>query len=202
MEGIIGEIRGFAGTFCPRDWAYCNGQELAIQTNTALYAVITTIYGGNGQTTFKLPDLRGRIPVGVGMGAGLSVNWSYGMAAGTESTSVLINNMPYHNHGASTTGMTVTGTATGTVTPKCFSDEGGLNTAAGNVLGTGSGIYAGAADADADMAPIPASLTLNGAVAGNVTLGNMGNSQPVTNIQPVLAIAWIICLNGYFPSRD
>jgi len=201
-EGTIAEIRGFAGTFCPMYWAYCWGQLLPIQQYTPLFALIGTIYGGDGHTTFQLPDLRGRIPVGAGQTPGMSMYWNVGTAYGTETTALQINHMPYHSHVATTTGMTVTGTATGTVTPRCYGDAGGVDTPVGSVMGTGPGIYAAAGDADANMAPIDASLTINGAVAGNVTIGNTGNSQAVTNIQPSLAIAWIICTYGNFPYRD
>jgi microcystin-dependent protein len=200
-EGTIGEIRGFAGNFCPMYWADCNGAQLGVMQNQALYSIVGTIYGGN-QTVFNLPDLRGRVPVGFGQGSGLSEYWNLGEQGGTETNTLTIQNMPSHNHQAITSSMTVTGTATGTITPKCFSDEGGLNTAAGNVLGTGSGIYAGAADADADMAPINASLTLNGTVAGAVAIQNNGSGTPYSNMQPSLAIRWIICTQGMYPMRD
>ena len=72
MEGTIGEIRMFAGTFAPRNWAFCNGQLLSIAQNTALFSILGTTYGGNGQTTFALPDFRGRSAVGTGQGPGLS----------------------------------------------------------------------------------------------------------------------------------
>lgn len=202
MDGTIGEIRGFAGTFCPAYWSYCWGQELSIYGYTSLFAIIGTIYGGNGTTNFQLPDLRGRVPVGAGLGAGLSKVWPIGLNDGLESSSILVANMPSHNHVAATTGMTVTGTATGTVTPRCYGDAGGVDSPAGSVMGSGSGIYAASGDADANMAPINASLNINGSVSGNVTIGYAGNSQPISAIQPSLAIAWIICLVGLYPTRD
>ena len=77
MDGTIGEIRMFAGNFAPRNWAFCAGQLLSISQNTALFSILGTTYGGNGQTTFGLPDLRGRVPVGAGTGPGLpSVTWA------------------------------------------------------------------------------------------------------------------------------
>ena len=171
MEGTIGEIRGFAGTFCPMDWAYCQGQLLSVQQYTPLFAIIGTTYGGNGSTNFQLPDLRGRIPVGAGQGTGLSIYWNQGSTAGTEITNIQVPNMPYHTHLTTTTGMTVTGTATGSLTPRCYNDAGGVDTPSGSVMGSGSGIYAASGDADANMAPINASLTINGSVAGNVSIG-------------------------------
>lgn len=202
MDGTIGEIRGFAGTFCPAYWMYCWGQELSIQQYTPLYAVIGTTYGGNGYQTFKLPDFRGRIPVGQGIGPGLSVNWNPGMTYGSETNVLQAGNLTSHSHTATTGTMSVTGTASGTISPACYGDTGGANTPAANVPGNASGRYANAADADAVMAPVSASLALNGTVAGNVTSGFTGNSQPVNNIQPSLAIPWLICIYGNFPTRD
>ena len=97
MEGTIGEIRMFAGTFAPRTWAYCNNQLISIATNTALFSILGTTYGGNGQTTFALPDFRGRVAVGTGQGPGLS-NIVLGQMAGTPTVTLLTTNMPAHNH--------------------------------------------------------------------------------------------------------
>src|SRR5512140_216933 len=94
---FIGEIVMFAGNFAPRSWALCNGQLLPIAQNTALFSILGTTYGGDGRTTFALPDLRGRVPVHPGQGPGLS-NYVLGEMAGTENTTLLINNMPAHNH--------------------------------------------------------------------------------------------------------
>lgn len=200
-EGTIGEIRGFAGTFCPQYWADCDGRTLQITPNQALFSIIGTVYGGNS-TTFLLPDLRGRVPIGIGQGLGMSEYWNLGEKGGTEMNTLTIQNMPSHNHSAITNSMSVNGTATGTITPRCYGDAGGVDSPTGSVMGSGSGIYAAAGDADANMAPINASLTLNGTVTGNVTIQNTGGSQPVSNIQPSLAIRWIICLQGYYPTRD
>jgi len=202
MEGYLGEIRGFAGTFNPSNWMYCQGQTLPIAQYNALFALIGVTYGGNGSTNFQLPDLRGRVPMGIGQGIGLSTNWQLGQMAGAESTQLNINQLPIHTHTAVTSSMTVAGTATGTITPKCYGDAGGVDTPVASVMGTGPGIYAAAGDADANMAPIQASLQLNGTVSGNITVSNTGGSQPFNNIQPSLAINWIICVNGMWPSRD
>jgi microcystin-dependent protein len=87
----------FGGNFAPRGWALCQGQILSIAQNTALFSLLGTTYGGNGQTTFALPDLRGRAPVGQGQGPGLS-SYDLGEVTGTESTTLQINNMPQHTH--------------------------------------------------------------------------------------------------------
>src|SRR5215216_4335166 len=97
MEGTIGEIRMFAPDFAPKFWQFCQGQILAISTNTPLFAILGTTFGGNGQTTFALPDTRGRVAVGTGPGPGLS-DRPLAQQAGTESTTLLANNLPAHSH--------------------------------------------------------------------------------------------------------
>lgn len=93
----IGEIKMFAGNFAPQGWAICSGQLLSIAQNTALFSILGTTYGGNGQTTFALPDLRGRVPVGMGQGPGLS-SYMLGQAAGSETITLLTSNLPAHSH--------------------------------------------------------------------------------------------------------
>src|SRR5215210_4172339 len=93
MDEFIAEIIMFGGNFAPRGWALCNGQILAIAQNTALFSLLGTTYGGNGQTTFALPDLRGRVPIHPGQGPGLS-SYSLGQVGGTESVTLLTNNIP------------------------------------------------------------------------------------------------------------
>src|ERR1700754_404975 len=97
MEGYIAEIRLFAGNFAPRNWAYCAGQIISIAQNTALFSLLGTTYGGNGQTTFALPDLRGRAAVGTGQGGGLT-NRVLGEIGGSESVTLLVSNLAPHNH--------------------------------------------------------------------------------------------------------
>src|SRR5437879_11862971 len=94
---LLGSIIMFAGNFAPRGWALCNGQILPIAQNTALFSILGTTYGGNGQTTFALPDLRGRVPVGSGQGPGLS-NYDLGQQGGSESETLTVNQMPEHTH--------------------------------------------------------------------------------------------------------
>src|SRR5438132_384897 len=102
-EPFLGEIRMFCGNFNPRGWALCNGQLLSIAQNTALFSILGTTYGGNGQTTFALPDLRGRVPVHPGQGPGLSM-YNLGENGGAESVTLTAAQMPAHQH---------------TVTPAC-----------------------------------------------------------------------------------
>ncbi len=96
---FIGEIRMFGGNFVPRGWAFCDGQLLAIAQNDVLFALIGTTYGGDGQTTFSLPDLRGRIPVHAGQGPGLS-GYVLGQQAGVETVTLTQQQLPVHSHAA------------------------------------------------------------------------------------------------------
>lgn len=191
MEGTIGEIRMFAGTFAPRSWAFCQGQLLSISQNTALFSILGTTYGGNGQTTFALPDLRGRSPIGAGpAGPGLSPI-SLGEVSGTETVTLLTTQMPAHNH-------TATATVTGTVAPGCCDDNGNNDSPGGNrpaIAPAGTQVYSNAA-ADAAMA------TTNINATATVTIGIAGNSQPVPIRNPYLGMNYIICLEGIFPSRN
>lgn len=97
QDSYIGEIRMFAGNYAPKGWALCNGQLLSISQYSPLYAVLGTIYGGNGQTTFALPDLRGRVPLGPGQGPGLSA-YNIGIRGGYERNTIINSEMPAHAH--------------------------------------------------------------------------------------------------------
>lgn len=96
-EPFVGEIRMFAGNFAPRGWAFCNGQLIAITQNTALFSLLGTTYGGDGRTTFALPDLRGRVPLHAGNGPGLS-DYPLGQRGGVEQVALSIEQMPNHSH--------------------------------------------------------------------------------------------------------
>src|ERR1700755_795870 len=96
-QPFLGEIRIFPYNFAPRGYAFCQGQILSIAQNTALFSLLGTTYGGNGQTTFALPDLRGRVPVGIGQGPGLAAI-DLGQMAGAESVSLVVNQLPAHTH--------------------------------------------------------------------------------------------------------
>jgi microcystin-dependent protein len=179
MEGTIAEIRMFAGTFAPRNWAFCAGQILSIAQNTALFSLLGTTYGGNGQTTFALPDFRGRVAVGTGQGSGLS-NISLGEVAGTPTQTLTINQMPIHTHAIA-----------GTLTMQAAGD-GTLGTDATNRrVGPGSFYSASAADL-VNMAPL----------SGSITAGNAGSSQPFSTMPPYLGMNYIVCMFGIFPSRN
>lgn len=209
MEGTIAEVRLFAGNFAPRAWALCYGQLLSINQNQALFSLLGTTYGGDGRTTFGLPDLRGRAPIGVGTGPGLTPR-NLGQRSGAEYTNLGVSNLPAHTHAAAMTGETLTGviSATATVTPQAVNDEGGEETASGNHLSntaSGQGIYSSDGSPLVDMAsyeaPVSGNVSLTG-VSGNVTVGLTGHNQSVNLMQPYMGMNYIICLQGVYPSRS
>ncbi|MDQ3898292.1 MAG: tail fiber protein [Actinomycetota bacterium] len=167
-EPFLGEIMMFAGNFAPRGWAMCNGQILPIAQNTALFSILGTTYGGNGQTTFALPDLRGRVPMHFGQGPGLSAR-TLGEQGGEESVTLIQAQLPQHSHTANATSADATS-----------SKPDGAVPASG-------GAYAPASDGTT-MSP------------GFITGG--GGNQPHDNMQPYLAINFVIALEGIFPSRN
>jgi len=183
MEGTIGEIRMFAGTFAPKNWAFCQNQLLPISQNTALFSILGTTYGGNGQTTFALPDFRGRVAVGAGTGPGLA-NVQLGQQSGTPTVTLLTTNMPAHNHAFTN----------GSATVPC-------STAAGNADSPAGNIPAGSATDENYAAPGAANGNMNPlAVSG--TVGVAGGSQPFSIMQPYLGMNYVICMFGIFPSRN
>jgi microcystin-dependent protein len=179
MEGTIGEIRMFAGNFAPRTWAFCDNRIISISTNTALFSILGTTYGGNGQTTFALPDFRGRVAVGTGTGPGLP-NVQLGEKSGTPTTTLTTAQMPAHNHAI-----------TGSVTPQAAGDGNLGSDPNGRRVGPGN-FYSGSAGELANMAPAVTNLS----VAVN------GGSQPFSIMQPYLGMNYVICMFGIFPSRD
>ncbi|MDY8136798.1 phage tail protein [Aquimarina sp. 2201CG5-10] len=188
MEGTIGEVRMFAGNFAPRTWAFCDGQLLAIAQNTALFSILGTIYGGDGRTTFGLPDLRGRVPIGPGTGPGLSTRRE-GQRGGTEYNILNVTQLPSHNHVA-------VPNLNGTI--KVNEEDGVSDEPRGRNFGLvdGSVKLYNTNPNDSLMA------TDNVLIGGTVTIGNTGNNQSVNNMEPWLACYYIICLQGIFPSRS
>jgi len=201
MEGTIGEIRIFAGNFAPRGWQLCQGQTLSIATDTTLFSIIGTTYGGDGQSTFKLPDLQSRIPVGTGSGPGLPV-YDTGEAWGSEGVSLISTQMPMHSHAATVSGGD--GTATFDATLYGVNDAGGVETPAGNILGVDSSGGASYAASGTQVAMHSGSVVVNNlhGPLPTIGVGVAGGSQPHSNIQPVLAVNYIICVEGIYPSRN
>ena len=195
-EPFLAMLMLFAGNFEVRGWANCWGQILSIAQNTALFSLLGTTYGGNGQTTFALPDLRGRAPIGWGQGPGLS-NYDLGQVTGTESTTLLITNMPAHNHTAAVTGLTVSAPAsTGAGTTNIPGPT--MVPAMLPTIGSGPGATPikgyKVQDSTTTLAP--------GTVGGTINIGIAGGSQPFSILNPSLALTYLIALEGIFPSRN
>lgn len=189
MEVFLGTIQAFGFNFAPRGWANCSGQMMSIAQNSALFSLLGTTYGGNGQTTYGLPDLRGRAGLNMGQGPGLSM-YNIGQIAGTENTTLLVTNMPAHTHAATATmGVQVAGTAS-----KPLNTPSDTN----KYLGA-SGGAAGSATIWSDALNSPVTM---GGTSGSVTVGPAGNSQPLSLLNPYLALNFCIALEGIFPSRN
>ena len=206
QDPFLGEIRWVGFTFAPRGWAECNGQLLSISQNTALFSLLGTTYGGNGLTTFALPDMRGRLPLHQGQGPGLS-NRVQGEVGGAESHTLSVAEMPAHDHGGSSHTHTIPSLA---VDVRASSGAATSVDAAGNVLATASvtgqgnpkvtRIYsAGAADVSLGAgASTVASET--GAATGNTS--SSGGGQPHSTMSPFLGVRCIIAIEGIYPSRS
>lgn len=169
---FIGSIVLFCGNFAPAGWALCNGQMLSIAQYTALFSILGTTYGGDGQRTFALPDLRGRVPLHPGQGPGLSP-YFLGQAGGTETTTLLTANMPAHTHALN-----------------------GDNVAGGKEF-PGPNHVLGPSLTDKMYSVNPPNTSFN-----PTSIGAAGGNQPFANMQPYLAINYIIALQGIYPSRN
>jgi len=182
-DPFLGEIRQVGFNFAPTGWALCQGQTLSIAQNNALFALLGTTYGGNGQTTFNLPDLQGRAPVGQGNGAGLSPV-VIGEKGGQENTTILTSNLPPHTHTVATPVSNAAGTSN---TP--VNTVPALTTAAATPHTTTVTVNNRAAQAVAPntAAPYPTSTT--------------GSGIPISVESPYLGVNFIIALTGIFPSR-
>ena len=137
-DPFIGEIRMFAGNFAPRGWAFCDGQLLAVSQNDALFSLFGTIYGGDGRTTFALPDLRGRVPIHQGTGPGLT-NRRLGFRAGSENVTLTASQVPSHNHQLRASSRPATrATPAGNVPAEAELDVYGSGDSSTSIAGTGS----------------------------------------------------------------
>lgn len=172
MEPLIAEIIMFAGNFAPRGWAFCQGQILPIAQNTALFSLLGTTFGGNGQTTYALPDLRGRVPVGTGQGPGLpTIN--LGEMSGTPTHTLIVTEMPAHSHAVNAT------------------------TTPGDQSVPTSNFLANSGATDREYQAGPANTIMNPQM-----IGITGGSQPFSIMQPYLGMNYIIALQGIYPSRN
>lgn len=203
-DPFLGEIRMVGFNYAPRGWAFCDGHLLSIAQNTALFALLGTMYGGNGQTTYALPDLRGRSPVGMGQGPGLS-GISQGEVGGVENVTLLASQMPAHNHGVPATNSPVS--VSGQVAVPVSTDTAAVASPANAVpAATSSGgrpfsLYNASPSGNATLAPF--NVTLNGSTNSSASeTGVAGGSQPLPIRNPYLGVNFVIALEGIFPARD
>jgi microcystin-dependent protein len=175
MDPYLGEIRIVGFNYAPQGWALCNGQTLSIAQNTALFALLGTFYGGDGVTTFNLPNLQGRVPIHQGAGSGLSP-YNIGQIGGAERVTLTTPNLPSHTHG-------VTAQATEPTVP---GPSGAF--LAGGGRGATTNLYATSTGNNATMNPGMIQTT--------------GSNQPVATLPPYLCLNFIIALQGIFPPRN
>lgn len=167
-DPFVAEIRIFPFNFAPKGWAWCDGQLMPLSQNTALFSLLGTTYGGDGKSNFALPDMQGNAPIHAGQGPGLS-EYFLGQLSGSETVTLLDSEMPSHPHSLSAS-----------------TSAGDTNLAAGAFTGTGSAIYAPAAQLKG-MSP--------------QALGPAGGSLPHNNMMPYLTLYFNIALQGVFPPR-
>jgi microcystin-dependent protein len=179
MEPLLGEIRWFGFNFAPRGWAFCDGQLLAIAQYSALFSLLGTIYGGDGRTSFGLPDLRGRMMMGSGRGPGLGPR-TMGQKSGREEITLDVLNLPSHTHQAR-----LTDPAT---------------TEAGNTADPTGALFGNTGDFDGEYNNNPDAPTV--AMKQSVSVANTGNNMPFSSLPPHLVMNPCIALVGVFPSRS
>ncbi|WP_428223269.1 phage tail protein [Flavobacterium sp.] len=180
-EPFIGEIKILGFNFAPRGYAFCQGQIMSIAQNTALFSLLGTMYGGNGQTTFALPDLQGRMPIGQGQGPGLN-NFTMGEKSGFPNVTLTTPNMPAHNHAATGINVRIPVTAA--------SEE---SNATNNYIGNATSDTFG---------PSPSQTASLGSPVVSGATAPAGGSQPFSVQNPYLAMNYSIALVGIFPSRN
>lgn len=174
QNNYIGEIRAVAFNFAPVGWAKCEGQILSIAQNTALFSILGTTYGGNGQTTFALPDLRGRAPMHVGysQGPGLSPH-SLGEIAGSTTETLTVSQIPSHNHMVN-----------------AVTTDGNQNLPTGNLPANTKTLDKEYSDAAANT------------IMSTNSVGITGSNSPINNMQPYTSVTYIIALQGVFPPHN
>ncbi|MGA3239430.1 MAG: tail fiber protein [Bryobacteraceae bacterium] len=181
-QPFVGEIRMFGGNFAPRGWAFCNGQTLPISQNAALFSLIGTTYGGNGTTTFMLPNLQGQVPIHWGSAPGGTV-FTVGETGGSANVTLTAAQMPAHSHQA----QAGVSNLAGNVTDPTNAVPAQINN--GSVKDPATGIF-GYSSSAATGHLAPSAVT------------NTGGSQPHSVMQPYLCVTFIIALQGIFPSRN
>lgn len=184
LEPFIGQIAWVGFNFNPRGWANCDGQLLPISQYQALFSLLGTTYGGDGRTTFALPDMRGRVPIHPGSGPGLTP-YSQGQRGGVESVTLLESQIPSHSHG-----LAVSTSKANRAFPF------------GNQFGMALFKPDGAPRVQGPVIPYRTPENPPDELMDPRTIANTGGSQPHTNIQPFNTIRCIIALEGVFPSRN
>lgn len=172
MDPFLGEIKLFAGNFAPRAWAFCDGQLLPISQNSALFSILGTTYGGDGRSTFALPDLRGRAPIGPRNGPGLS-SYREGQKGGQEHVTLNTTEIPSHSHSVNAV------------------------SSAGNNAAPQNNLLANTVGFDREYSNASPDVQMNSRM-----INNSGGNQSHENRQPFIAINYIIALQGVFPSRS
>lgn len=189
MLGTIGEVRLVAFDFAPYNWAFCYGQLLNISTNTALFSIVGTMFGGDGRTTFGLPDLRGRVPIQPGTGPGLSI-YHIGTRTGLENEHLSTYTLPTHNHGIDSSSLAAS------VHYYASTDDSNNidDPEAAYMSHSASPMYAPTPNAPAGAS--------TGVIGGSLTTVNTGGTDSHNNMQPFLALHYVICMFGAYPSRS
>jgi microcystin-dependent protein len=177
-QPFLGQIQMFGFNFAPRNWATCDGQILSISSNTALFSLLGTFYGGNGQTTFALPDLRGR----VALHTGSDPNYAQGEQGGLETVQLLVTEMPAHNHSFS-------GTTSSANDKRPKTGAAFAQTTKAGPVSPGDNYYA------QDNSPTVTAINPN-------TVATYGAGQGHNNLQPYLTVNFCIAMAGIFPSRN
>ena len=215
MDFIMGGIINFGGNFAPKDWAFCNGQLIPISQNQALFAILGTTWGGDGRTNFALPDMRSRVPIGMGRGVGLTEVYQ-GQQRGSEIHTMNVLEMPTHSHDAifnptgGGSGSSATATATATVygggtadspdpAGRYWGKDPKASFTAVNAFSSskGSPMASDAVEVEVDVHGGGGGIT-----GGTVTIGQTGNGQAFSLMNPNLGMAYIIAMQGIFPSRN
>ena len=197
-EPFLGEIKMVAFNYAPRGWAFCNGEMMAISQNTALFSLLGTTFGGDGRTTFALPDLRGRVPIHQGQGSGLST-YVMGQKSGTESVPLGLSNLPSHNHV-----MQTTVNAQVNLAIPANSNEGDTNVPGSDKilakmskgLSTVNGYTSAVANTQLETQSEVVNIPIDTGTSAT------GGNTPTPVLQPYLVANFVIALEGIFPSRS
>ena len=177
MDEFMGVIKIFGGNFPPSGWAFCNGQLMSIAQYSALFSILGTTYGGDGQTTFALPDLRSRVPVGMGQGPGLP-SIEEGEQSGEVNHTLLLTEIPMHTHSKS------------------------VNSANASLSAATAGSSLATPVSAAGAPTLGFNTSTPDTTLSAASIGISGGSQPHNNMQPYLGTNYIICLEGIYPSRN